>query len=75
MVRLIPLAALTGPQDVKHAVNFPRSIRATDLPELGDLHLQAYGIGTSQTDTEKPATRISAVFEGAYAPPSPKLLY
>lgn len=72
MVRLISLAALIGPQDLKHAVNFPRSIRARDLPELGNLYLQAYGNETSQFDTEKPDTRISAVFEGAYGPPIPQ---
>lgn len=72
MVSLISLAALIGPQALKPAVNSPRTIETTDLPELANLYLQAYGDGTSGPNS---VGRISAVFEGAHGTPIPKLPY
>jgi len=72
MVSLISLAALIGPQDLKHIVQAPRSIKPTDMPKLADLYMQAYANGTSNPDTEKAADRISAVFEGAHGTPIPQ---
>jgi N-alpha-acetyltransferase 10/11 len=72
VVSLISLAALIGPQDLKPTVHSPRNIKSTDLPKLADLYLHSYGDGTSSSDTEKAAARISAVFEGAHGTPIPQ---
>ncbi|MBT2513635.1 GNAT family N-acetyltransferase [Arthrobacter sp. ISL-30] len=72
MVSLIALAALLEPQDLKPAARSPQSIKATDLPKLAALYSQAYADGTSHTNTEKAADRISAVFEGTHGAPIPQ---
>ncbi|MDQ0618585.1 GNAT superfamily N-acetyltransferase [Arthrobacter globiformis] len=72
MVSLISMAALTGPQELKPTVPSPRSIKSTDLPKLADLYLHAYGDGTSPSDAEKAADRISAAFEGVHGTPIPQ---
>jgi ribosomal protein S18 acetylase RimI-like enzyme len=72
LVSLIALAALIEPQDLKSAVYSPRSIEATNLPNLADLYRHAYGDGTSHPDKEKAADRISAVFEGVHGTPIPQ---
>lgn len=72
MVSLISLAALVGPQDSKPAAHALRNIKSTDLPELADLYLQAYGDRTSPPNAEKAANRISAILEGAHGTPIPQ---
>jgi GNAT superfamily N-acetyltransferase len=71
MASLISLAALIEPQDLKTTAHAPRIIKSTDLPNLAELYLHAYGDTTSPPDAEKAADRISAVFEGAHGPPIP----
>lgn len=72
MAPLISLAAVIEPQDLKTAGRSPRSIRATDLPNLADLYRNAYSDGTSHPDMKKAADRIRAVFEGAHGTPIPQ---
>jgi GNAT superfamily N-acetyltransferase len=72
MVSLISLAAIIEPQDLKPAVQAPRSITPVDLPKLEDLYQHAYADGTSRPDAEKAADRIRAVFEGLHGTPIPQ---
>jgi hypothetical protein len=72
MAPLISLAALIGPQERKPALRLPLPIKATDVPTLTDLYLDAYAGATSHPETGKPAERISAVFEGAHGTPIPQ---
>ena len=72
MGSMIPLAALIEPQNLKPAAHALRNIKPTDLPELADLYLHAYGDGTSAPDTEKAADRISAIFTGGHGTPLPQ---
>lgn len=70
MVSLISLAALIEPQELKSAFHSPQNIRATDLPKLADLYLEAYAIGTPES--EKAVNRIGAIFDGAHGIPIPQ---
>lgn len=64
MVSLISLAALIEPQVFDPFLTTPQTINAADLPELAELHLQAYADPTSDSNAETAAASINAIFDG-----------
>jgi N-alpha-acetyltransferase 10/11 len=62
---VISLVALVEPQLLDPFLAVPRAIGAADLPELSNLHGQAYAHGTSDPVPAQAASSISAIFDGA----------